>query len=388
LSDDFEGSQLAHAWTSSCSGQGVSHQVTSGVLRVQLDGMGYHYCDLYSRHAYDLSGEGIVLELASFPANGSTRRVNLFVGPNRDGQPGTDDHWVAWQLEETTLQMSRADQGTVQFIESLTFDPVAHRWWQLRDNAGTFEWRTSPGGVNWTAQPKTLTAAEVTLGEPVVVELHVSADPGGSVVFELGGVNPSTSQPWCAAATATDDFDDQKRGPLWSGTDNSELDCTMSEDAQGQLRVDYQPADTGICRYRSGPAFDLTDSAATVQLVDPPDETDNDVAVFALERDYDNWVNMRLTGGTITLSKRANGIDSMILNLPYDAMAHRWWRISEQSSSLHFQASSDGKDFKTLHSQPTPFAMDAVEIQLGGGRTTTGMNAGQVAFDNLGLAPK
>ncbi len=386
LSDDFEGDALAHAWTSGCAAQGVSHQVVGGVWRVQLDGSGYHYCDLYSRHAYDLSGDGIVLELAKFPANGSTRRVSVFVGPNRDGDPGTDDHWVAWQLEDTQLQMARDDQGAVQTIEILTFDPVAHRWWQLRDNAGTFEWRTSPDGNNWTAQPKTLTAAEVTLGEPVVVEVHVSADPGGTVVFELGGINPSTSELWCAAATAVDDFDDQKRGPLWSPTNNGELECTMSEDAQGHLRVDYQAGDTGICRYLSGPAFDLTASTVTVQLVDPPNEADNDMAVFALERDYDNLVEMRLTGGTITLSKRAKGIDSKILEVPFDAMAHGWWRISQQGSSLHFQVASDGKDFKTLHSLPTPFAVDAVEIQLGGGRSTTGLQAGQVAFDNLGLA--
>lgn len=40
--------------------------------------------------------------------------------------------------------------GGVEDTTSLAFDAVAHRWWRVREAAGTVYWDTSPDGTTWT----------------------------------------------------------------------------------------------------------------------------------------------------------------------------------------------------------------------------------------------
>jgi hypothetical protein len=44
-------------------------------------------------------------------------------------------------------------------LVNIPFNPVAHRWWQLRENAGTVSFETSANGIDWVALTTTPTPA-------------------------------------------------------------------------------------------------------------------------------------------------------------------------------------------------------------------------------------
>jgi hypothetical protein len=67
-------------------------------------------------------------------------------------------------------------------VATLTYSPVAHAYWRVRDTAGRVYWETSPDGVTWTTQGTVLAST-------------LSFSPGSLSVFrttkEFGGGNPA-----------------------------------------------------------------------------------------------------------------------------------------------------------------------------------------------------
>ena len=88
---------------------------------------------------------------------------------------------VTWSLQLLVESVFiRVRKPNIQFVvsagtieeEFLPYDPVAHRWWQIRDEASTLYLETSPDGVDWTTRlevPHLFDLSTANLGMGVIV---------------------------------------------------------------------------------------------------------------------------------------------------------------------------------------------------------------------------
>ncbi|GAA2929827.1 hypothetical protein [Streptomyces enissocaesilis] len=72
------------------------------------------------------------------------------------------------------LRVGYADPGALFPI----YDPVAHAWLRLREDAGTLYWETSPDGMAWTVRRTAATPAWAAQPDlALVIEAHRDAGP-------------------------------------------------------------------------------------------------------------------------------------------------------------------------------------------------------------------
>ena len=84
--------------------------------------------------------------------------------------------------------------------------------------------------------------------------------------------------------------------------------------------------------------------------------------------DVSNKLTLRVLDGQLRFRTRTAGVDSET-NIAYDPVAHRWWRIAEQSGTLYFQTSPDGMAWTTRRSVAAPsWALtNNIGVQIGAG---------------------
>ena len=72
--------------------------------------------------------------------------------------------------------------------------------------------------------------------------------------------------------------------------------------------------------------------------------------------------------------------------LPYDADAHRWWRLREQAGQTYWEISADGVAWTTLLQLASPVPVSAVDVELGLS-CDNGCAPATAYFDNYNLPP-
>jgi hypothetical protein len=74
--------------------------------------------------------------------------------------------------------------------------------------------------------------------------------------------------------------------------------------------------------------------------------------------------------------------------VPYDAIAHRFWRLREASGVIYWDVSANGTLWSTLISTVNTIDLSAVVIDLVAGHWSPGPGSAQTArFDRYSLAP-
>jgi hypothetical protein len=73
----------------------------------------------------------------------------------RNGEPGT---YVEFVETAGTLYANSWNLGTLTTLGMRAYNPMLHRWWQIRERSGILHFETSPDGLNWTR----FTASEST----------------------------------------------------------------------------------------------------------------------------------------------------------------------------------------------------------------------------------
>jgi hypothetical protein len=107
------------------------------------------------------------------PDNFSRRRVSSEVPSMVNTGRSIDAYMSIYSATEggTFLEISQfrngiranswVNQEKTELVNTL-FNPVAHRWWQLRENAGTVAFETSANGIDWVPLTTTPTPAWYT----------------------------------------------------------------------------------------------------------------------------------------------------------------------------------------------------------------------------------
>jgi hypothetical protein len=106
----------------------------------------FDYAGYVSSSLYDYKDDRVFVEVVK--ANTQPEGTTLLL------LAATLDHADGPSIEtDAGLLLVRVRIADVIYDRAmLPYDPVAHRWWQIRERAGRTYWETSPDAVAWTTQ--------------------------------------------------------------------------------------------------------------------------------------------------------------------------------------------------------------------------------------------
>ena len=343
--DDFTDGVIAPEWVSVASA-GSSVAETGGRLAITSAAGGN--ARLESRFTVNLAGDRMRVEVPVAPTTGTSavlaaRAVNgdelAFVA--RDGVLAM--HNSSGALDETKI----------------TYDPVAHRWWQIVEAAGQVRWETSPDATTWTPRKMIATPAFA----PAVQLVLESVSSGAAGVARFDRVNAGRPRaPWCKASTLVDDFSGSAPGLAWIPTVQGA--CSYVETG-GEVRFTMTGVGpTSFCAYGSSSAYDLRASAAYLEI---PAITTFFPPVHFFLRVMDasgHMAAIRFVGSAAPqLEENADGLGAQATS--YSASTEGWWRLREAGGTLFWETSADGTTWVVKRQAAPPFSLDAVRLLVG-----------------------
>lgn len=158
-------------------------------------------------------------ESALFDATGCAMYAQVGVAANGNG--GTKsimrvrldaNNAMTMRVESGIFRQSLISGGTTTNLALPTYDPHAHRWWQLRESGGVFFADASPDGLNWTnlgQMAYTWDATAITLrfeSQASVTEVAGNATTVQNINCRIGGTDnpnwPDVRDEWGAAWAA------------------------------------------------------------------------------------------------------------------------------------------------------------------------------------------
>ncbi|MEU2426891.1 hypothetical protein ABZ619_38765 [Streptomyces sp. NPDC007851] len=177
-----------------------------------------------------------------YDATGSYVYAQVTVAANGAGNTKTimrvrydSTNSIAIRYESGVFRLAVQNAGTATTVTLPTYDPHLHRWWRLRESAGSFYADTSPDGLNWTTQTSlayTWDATNVTFrfeSAAGATELAGSVTVFANVNTRAGGANnlnwPRMEYAW---------------GPYWSansGTAPLDRYVEVTDRTEGQAGI-------------------------------------------------------------------------------------------------------------------------------------------------------
>lgn len=172
------------------------------------------------------------------------------------------------------------------------------------------------------------------------------------------------------AHTLRDTFDDNAIDTtVWSSS-------RYAQEVGGRLEIRPIANETTWESYLTNGWYDLTDSSITVEVVQT---TSTYTFIEArVEGDNNNKMTMWYSYGTLETDN---------IGIPYDPVAHRWWRMRERAGTLYWEVSPDGYGWTVIDSAPMPTPLSQVQVVLAAGAQTPSPNPGVALFDNLNMPP-
>ena len=138
--------------------------------------------------------------------------------------------------------------------------------------------------------------------------------------------------------------------------------------------------------YVSVLSWNLTNARAAVEVVQSTNPTDYAETVFCIGIDDGFWYRMMEEHGQLYFQFRNGGAISST-NIPYNAVAHRFWRMGHKPAGnlLLFQTSSDGSVWVTQRTVAVSVPLTALKIELSAGTYNVVSPTGKAIFDNFVL---
>ena len=134
----------------------------------------------------------------------------------------------------------------------------------------------------------------------------------------------------------------------------------------------------------SATAYDLTDSSAHVELVQPLRAATAAHTMFVVF-DSNNSVYFTVEGGYLQGWQNVSGAHTRLARTPYDPAAHRWLRLRESAGTTFWETSFEGRAWAVLFSKPNPIDLIAVSIKLEARLDGNVPAPGVAIFDNLNV---
>lgn len=379
LADDFDDGAIGDLWWDSDSGGAVIDEA-GGEIVILLPDLSSSWSAFQSKRLYDLHGDHFSVEVTAVVNDATSARQFIAA------VAGGGDYLVIW-LEEGTLHFTREVGGQYLELASVAFDPAVHRYWRLREDAGTTFWETSGDGNDYTVRAE---ASNDSLFPLDLLRFEVGASTDGSEVgpgeARFDDVNGGRAGGvWCKLSSFTDDFDDGDVSRRWDRSFFSAT-CTAAE-IGGEAVMTLGSDSTDYCAYMSATSFDATGEGAIVEVTELPDPGVTAEAYFRLEVMDVHGVQITADQGDLSFGVIEDGTYQTIASLLYDPVDHRWWRLREAGGTAFFETSPDGAAWTTRADAPTPAPLTAVDVILGGGTWLPVVAPGEARYDNFNLPP-
>lgn len=379
LRDDFE----SEAFTKSYFGLGQA-KVQGGALVAEYGptGSSTQYIGAFSLQTYDLRDSAIAVRAVEV-TNATTGYVETFF------RVALGNSYVHIAKVGTQLRFVRDTAGDYQQIGAVTYDPVLHAHWRMRESAGTFYFETSADGTSWSVRAQTPSSALLPL-DLLNLELgsyyeSPGSSPGRARFDELRG-EAATVGPACKLTTLRDDFDQSSEATLWRRS-SDDPGCKHAY-IDGRLQFDFTDGESGYCFLRSSRLYDLSASAISLRAVE----------VTAPGKTAETYVELRAVGGDAVLvvgngnllilgRKPVGGSTEQIFSTAYLPSEFAYWRLRESNGSVVLETSSDGTSFTERAQHQLDFDPSRVEVILGAGTWNDPVDVGTVRLDDLNILP-
>jgi hypothetical protein len=129
--------------------------------------------------------------------------------------------------------------------------------------------------------------------------------------------------------------------------------------------------------------YDMRGSRMIVEVVQVPAPGTN--AGIQLEYAVDRYVSLSLIGGDLRGAYRTSTF-TIVDSLPYVPSQHRFWAISEDAGTIHYETSADGVSFTTFATVPVPFDVSLVRQTAFAGTDMLVAAPGTFVIESIGAA--
>lgn len=183
--------------------------------------------------------------------------------------------------------------------------------------------------------------------------------------------------------TLTDDFDDNSLHAKWFNWGGA-----GTTETNNRLEIVNGISDTAYHGIDSDDFFDLTGSFAHIEVVNAGNQSLASLEVsLQVFSDSDNILFILITNNLIRAYRKVAGVTSQRSSTAYNSAVHKWIRIREASGTTHWEYSTDGLSWSSLHSESNPIAVTDMKAGVVVGTWQNEASATTVIFDNFNITP-
>ncbi|MEZ4302422.1 MAG: hypothetical protein R3B70_46270 [Polyangiaceae bacterium] len=189
-----------------------------------------------------------------------------------------------------------------------------------------------------------------------------------------------------SVAEIADDFNDDAKSSDWAGY--ADPSASLAEtNQQIEMSVDGSLRAFAGYAWIGGPRS-LLDCQVTLQVKQVGSTSPGILTYFSVPPADGSEGDIAFThsGTALRMNVRAGGSDTS-QGVPYDPVAHAWWRIRESAGTIHFEASADGLTWLPLFEAETPEFAGSVAVNIGMGAPDPAPQGGFAILDNLNVTP-
>ena len=360
-----------------------ANNTTSGGRLAMVADNAYH--PLWSSLSYDLTGSALVWEVAqNLPRGNGTfaSEVSVCLGEDLDNRI-----IFSWDGEGGYGLMIERVAGVNNEL-GLTLDPQRHRWFRIRESAGTVYWDTSGDGAYWVNRRSVATGLDLTACKVRIYTGYYGAESGPAVLYldNVGLPNGNDIGPDIPLPIRqlTDTFDIDNEA-VWSHAPGWEV---TGGQLVGTPTVDYEWAITNESWNREG----SENIWQLVQNANPgTGDWDGGGSVTS-----ELWAGINTTnralflfdGGLIgdMVLRETNGGVHDDTSTTYNADLHKWLRIREADGTLYWEGSPNGVIWSVLRSKAATVDYTSVKIGMVTGYWDNEPgDLGHLIIDNINL---
>lgn len=380
FADDFNDGVRGPYWDDGAQSGAAMISESAGRAVVSLPSAANAIAEWRSLARYDFTGSRVYVEVPRVLNPAATQAfatIGVFDGfQNR----------LTLRYEGGRLSFRAAIAGNLTILGSVPHDPVGHRWWQLREAAGTVYFETSPDGVNWAtraqdATPAWSTTAEIRIGGGTNA---AGPNPGEAHFDNLNGGTPSGT--WCPASRLNDDFGDGALARMWAGS-YSAGGATLQETGGEAVLTPPPGVPSSSVGLVGAYGYDLTGDAIAFEVTEMLTPERGAAAFVEVSAGLGNALRIQKVGSELAYMQGAGGVFTPRKSEPFDPVRHRWWRIRESAGTTYWETSADGRTWVAGSSATNFISLRPVAIGIFANTFSPVASPGRLRIDNVNRTP-